>query len=53
MLGAGTSGQGYLEFGFDDGWQIDQAVLDKIYTVFHDKAAEYDITDLPVVFKRY
>jgi len=53
VLGSGTNSQGYLEFKFDNNWEIDNEVLDKIYTVFRDKASEHDITDLPVVFERY
>jgi len=51
VIGSGTNNQGYLEFRFYNDWEVDNEVLNKIYNVFQDKASEYGITDLPVVFR--
>ncbi|MTI85676.1 MAG: hypothetical protein FH756_17710 [Firmicutes bacterium] len=51
VVGAGTNSGGYLEFKFDEDWEPEKKVLDRIYEVFREKASKYGISDLPVVFK--
>jgi len=52
VMGAGTNSGGYLEFKFDEDWEPEEELLDKIYHVFRQKALKEGISDLPVVFKR-
>ncbi|MGI6648837.1 MAG: hypothetical protein ACOX5W_07190 [Bacillota bacterium] len=53
VRGSGTSSEGYLEFRFDNDWEVNKEILDKLYNAFQDKASEQGITDLPVVFRWY
>ncbi|MCF8009686.1 MAG: hypothetical protein K9L17_00770 [Clostridiales bacterium] len=52
VIGYGTESDGYLEISFDEEWEVDEKLLDKIYKLFHDKAKEHGIEDIPIVFKQ-